>query len=231
MPLLEFIRSLVNTVLNWFLAKQGRDAEHTREQDIKLKRLLYHLLELKSWIEKEVFLDQHITKFLTLYENAIANDLPDGVLSLEKKRPWMIKQIKKVVFSVDKYSVTASNIETILIDLSEIDPLFAFQLSGIYNITEKMNILKSYLNDSMEQGEDSCEGREFIFEDVLRPQLVNDVFVQIQQDILKVAKMIDKKTYEKIISMNTIIPAAPDEAEFKRFMAPVLKKLRKSAYN
>jgi len=46
--------------------------------------------------------------------------------------------------------------------------------------------------------------------------------------VLEVAKMIDVKTYDKVISMNQQADQPIDEAEFKRFMAPIITKILKA---
>jgi len=226
--MLEFITSPINTFFNWGLSKLNRNAEHKHEERTKLKRLLYCLLELRNWLQKEVFLDEQIGQFMTLYEREIALEWPGGDVLLRSKRPLIIKLIKKAIFSVDKYTATSSKIQNTLAELSEINPLFAHELSDIYNITEKLDMLKTYMDAAMAELEDPLEEGSFIMEDVLRPQLVNDVFVQIQVHTQEVAKMIDHKIYEEVKLKSRAAIAPIDENDFRRFMSPILKKLRKA---
>jgi len=69
---------------------------------------------------------------------------------------------KESFLSVDKFTAIAENIEITLKELSEIDPLFAFQLSGIYNITEKMEMVKSYLKQASSEIEDENQDSDAV---------------------------------------------------------------------
>jgi len=190
---------------------------------------LFNLLELKSWVEKEVFIDEQLNRLLTIYADEVGQKMPEGGVYVREKQAWMLQYIKKKFLSTDKFTAIGESIDITLKELSEIDPLFAFQLSGIYNITEKMNLVKSYLEGLSTEIEIEVEtqNNDTVFDDMLRPQIINDIFVQLQQDVLLVAKMIDMKTYEKVTGMRQQIITPIDEADFKRFMAPMITKIHK----
>jgi hypothetical protein len=225
--MLEFITSPLNTFFNWGLTKLNINIEHKRQQTVKLKRLLYNLLALKTWVEKEVHMDQQLNRLLTIYADEVGQKMPEGAIYVRSKQAWMLQYIKKKFLSTDKFTAISENIEITLKELSEIDPIFAFELSGIYNITEKLDMVKGYLDGlSAEINIDvEMQDGDIVFDEMLRPQIINEVFVQLQEHVLVVAKMIDIKTYEKVAGMRQQVITPIDEADFKRFMAPLITKI------
>src|SRR5882762_9651601 len=143
--ILNYVGPFAGVVLGWILSTQAEKARVAREDRKKLKKTLYHLLELQYRFK--------------MYEadgmkmGMIKKVLSDKLKVLPGFQPEFIDQMIKMVierFRADGSIVTESQVEELnnnfmvsVEDLAEVDPELAFRLNGKQNASMISGLLKS----------------------------------------------------------------------------------------
>lgn len=219
---------LIGVALGWGFSQVGEYFKDKKDDKKKLKKLLFNLLEIRYLLCAELGQNKMLDKSTFLikkrFKDIIGEDLPDDDMELRK----VTRDIFKTQYdNSDKIILLGNNIDNILIDLSEVDPVFAYELSGQYNVKERLakteNIMRSI------EEEIGYIPKEL--ESVLKSsELSNDFIEPLDQFILQLAKRIsnkiNKQVVEKIEIQNSIINGDNDEVE--KFVDDFIDKIKLS---
>lgn len=230
MELIKAIFPLLGVLIGWLLSESGKIFADKRQDRRKLKKLLYFLLELRFHFAKELSIELDLDKYIETIKNKMATKLgidkndPEFVLGVSAWRPFIEQILTKSKTQENKFEHLTENIDKVLIDLAEIFPILAYELSGQHNIKERLNKFDNYLSEIKTMTDEV----PFDIKQWINPKLTKELLADLDESILKIAKKIDKQTTkfskEKITKMSN----EDDDQEMETFLDEYLEKVIES---
>lgn len=153
MEWIKAILPLIGVTIGWYLSERGKIFADKRQDKRKLKKLLFFLLELRYHFAREHSNELDLDKYVNILKSKIAQKLgidenePDFNLGLKDLKPFLEQLNSKIKTQEDKFKYLAENIDIILIELAEIFPILAYELSGKHNIKERLNNADDYFDE------------------------------------------------------------------------------------
>lgn len=186
-------------IFGWGLAQFGKYYADKKEDKKKLRKLLFNLLELRHLIKKGITFESSFEDFLEACKNM---DFTDLGIDLRKEIENLDSPFKAQLFILlkdnaldsERIAYLESNIDTIIDELAEIYPIFAYELSGKYKIRERIKKANSYF-DSLTSlaGEAPFDIKEWI-----TPNLATRVLNDLDDSLKRISKTISKKVHSYI---------------------------------
>ena len=230
---MEWIRALlplVGVLIGWLLSESGKIFSDKRQDKRKLKKLLFFLLELRFHFARELSFELDISKYLTIMKSKLAekfgidkND-PELNVGMDAWKPFLLEILSKTKMPDNKFEYLSDNIDKILVELAEIFPILAHELSGQHNIKERLNNANNCFNDV----EIITNQIPFNLKEWINPKLTKALLENLDVSIEKIATKIDKETLivstEKVLKMHV----EDDEKDFNLFIDEYLNKIIES---
>lgn len=187
---------VIAVIIAWSLGYAAQLQKNTKEDKTKLKRLLYNLLELHSCLSREKNFHEKINEMMDLFMLESKKQVEISDEDMQTLKRMAIKALREHMPMQKNLPNFEAATETIIKDLSEVDPIFAFELAGKFQISEKMNVMASYLSnfDSMASG---AHAKNVLLTEVLRPQIVGTILAELEEYIHSIAKKLDRKTFRR----------------------------------
>lgn len=195
MNIISIILPLIGVVLGFTLSQFEEFFKERKNKKRTLKKLLFNLLNLYSVLYEDLKFEESIGKFFEKLLKKMSGDIGDQ----EKKELVQVKafinnNLKHHFVNEEKHKFIENNIEDIINELAEINPVFAFELDKQYKIKERVQRTDSYLTDiKLNLGEPP-----FDIEKWIRPELTNQLLKNLSEVVLDIAKSINSKTHDKI---------------------------------
>lgn len=213
MQWIDNIFVIFGVIVGWGLSQLGEYFKDRRGDKKKLKKLLFNLLELRYLLYKEFNLPLAFNEAMVLIRKKIeetsGKTLPDDDFSLTES---IIRDMIKSHFDdSDKIRSLEEDINNILIDLSEIDPVFAYELNGQYNIKERLNkvgTLRSSYNEFLKKAP-----KDIIDSFFETPQLSDNLIKSLDEFLFKLANKISHKTRKQVMEKVDIQNKMFDDVE------------------
>lgn len=194
MEWIKTILPLIGVALGWLLSESGKIFSDKRQDKRKLKKLLFFLLELRHHFSKELSIELGLDKYLDTMKNKMADKFemdrndPELNLGVNAWKPFIEQILNKNKNQNEKFEYLSDNIDKVLIDLSEIFPILAYELNGQHNIKERLNRVDNYFNEIKEMTDEI----PFDFKQWINPKLTKELINDLDESIEKVGKEIDK---------------------------------------
>ncbi|QEM12591.1 hypothetical protein [Mucilaginibacter rubeus] len=221
----EKLIPVLAVVTAWSLGFANLQSTYNRQDNIKRKRLLFNLMELRYWIEKELQLDQQLAEILELFIIELQKRLPLPEDELLGIKALMSGIIRKQFLIQPKLPDLETSIDNIVKELAEVDPVFAFELNGRFQVTDKIKSIQAYLEQVEVPEGEGPSNKEKLFDKILRPKLMTEVVKQLDEHILNIAGMISRKVLKKV--KNAVYPSDTmlDRSEVHSFLNDYITKL------
>lgn len=185
-------------------------------------------MELRYWISKELSLDVEMERIVSAYGREIVKTMSVTPGQFALVKPQIIAHLKNQVIIAGKMTGLEIPIETVVQEIAEIDPVFAFELKGKYQVTAIIEALQAQLAQATpENGQE--ETIIMVIQDVLRPALLQDLFKELNSHILVIAGLIDKKTHRQLLAGHTGQAVRINETELNSRMSAYVKHLAVAA--
>jgi hypothetical protein len=227
MEWIKTILPLIGVVLGWLLSESGKIFADKKQDKRKLKKLLFFLLELRYHFAKELSNEIDLGKYINILKGKMAgkfvidkNDL-DFNLGINAWKPLLEQLLSKNKTQDDKFKYLAENIDKILIELAEIFPILAYELSGQHNIKERLNNLDNYFNEIQSMTDEM----PFDIKQWINPKLTKELLDDLDESIEKIAKQIDTQTLHISNDKITKMSFEDDNNEMERFIDEYLEKV------
>jgi len=220
---IELIIPLIGVALGWGLSEQAKLWADKRQDSRKLKRLLYFILELRFHFSRELNAQKDIDNYLeTMVEKLKVEFGTEVEIGVEMYKPFVKQILQKNFQDDDQIAFLEENIDTVIIDLAEVFPVFAYELSGQHRIKERLKLAENNLSEVDEW----INQMPFDFKDWFRPKLTQDLLKDLDDNIERIARRISKSTWkqtsEKIGKMET-----PVHSDLDEFVNDYIEKIRK----
>ena len=227
MEWIKTILPLIGVLVGWLLAESGKIFTDKRQDKRKLKKLLFFLLELRYHFAKELSIELDLDKYLIIIKDKLASkfgiDKEDDEfnLGLDAWKPFIKNLISKTKLNDDKFEFLAKNIDGILIELAEIFPIIAYELSGQHNIKERLNKVSIYFKEA----EEVTNELPFDIQEWIKPKLTKDLLEDLDESIVKIGDKIDKKIKHDVQIKISEMNFDNDEPDFESFIDEYLDKI------
>src|ERR1700743_3777153 len=87
--------SIITCLLAWFLGVFSKLSDLKLQERRKLNLLIYNLLELKFWLDKEVLLDYKLTELLDIYWKEMEETISGYSKEMNSMRESQLKGLKE----------------------------------------------------------------------------------------------------------------------------------------
>lgn len=195
----KIISPLIGVLIGWLLSESGKLFLDIRQNKRKLRKLLFFLLELRFYFTREHSIELEINKYINLLKTRISEKLRiteydiELSLGIDTWKPLIVKLVSNNHTQEEKYKYLAENIDKMLIEMAEIYPILAYELSGRHNIKERLNNVENYINDLLSE----VDKMPFDIKQWINPKLTKDLLEDLDESIEKIGKQIGKATLKK----------------------------------
>jgi hypothetical protein len=225
---LPIITAIISGLLVWALGRWNANKDEHKQEKKRLNRLLYNMLELKHWVDKEISAEPFIARYMGKMTAAIKTLDPEKTEAEIVEMAGLISAgIKRVIFKQPQLPRLEQNIAEIVRDYSEINPFFAFDLTGKYQLTENLELMKEYLVGVVPEDIDMPEATAFMNQ-LLRPTMLADLQRDLITHLPQIAKMINDHTLKMINENHLSQKAEIDEGELENYCQEMIPRLMAS---
>ena len=191
MEWLKIIIPLLGVLIGWGLSEMTGFFSNKRQDKRKLKRLIFFLLELRFHFHRELIAKNQINVILNNTLIKLRNKIPDMPdLDTTVYKPLITEIFKKMFADKNQLKFLEENIDSVIIDLSEIYPVFAYELNGQHKIKERLKEVE----DCLEEFSSVLEEQSLNLKDWLEPKLTLELMKDLDFNIIKIAAKIGYKT-------------------------------------
>ncbi len=195
---LKYFGPLIGVFIGWLLTRKNDKDKLVREDKRKLKRTLKTLLDLRY----EINLVRRDEDFINIYVETVKTKFGElGQLDTEQTNriiDLLKKMIEEAGLTITKQTskTTKENFEKAVDNLSEIDPILAYRLSGKQNIQEFFGEWEEISKKSLDEWmTDKDEVKNMIQH--FRPKLLNEAITDLDSVLIEIATQIDSGTLSK----------------------------------
>jgi hypothetical protein len=225
MTFIPIIGALITGLLGWLIARLNIRSDEKKQERKRLRRLLYNMLELKSWVDKvisaEMFTDSYADKMLVAI----------GVRYPEKQQEELVEMkdilsplLKKMILDQPQNPWLEQNINEIIREFSEIDPFFAYDLTGKYQLNEMLERIKNSVSNLVAEAESAPQASLFL-DHLLRPVMMVELQRDLKIHLPQIAKLIDKKTLAIVQSKYLDTEVLNNDAALESYCNEMLPRL------
>ncbi|MCL6273384.1 hypothetical protein M3P19_05145 [Muricauda sp. 2012CJ35-5] len=186
---------VVTLIIGWALSEFGKLSSERKNDRKNLKKLLFNLLEIR-WLLKRDFefkeeLTTYIEKFEIKVEQKFGQDAAQGAHLIE---PIITQILKEKLIRPNRIEEIENRIGSIVDNLSEIYPIFAYELTDVYRIRERIEGIECYFEEISERIEYvTPEMKEWA-----KPRISNELIKRLEEYILDISGKINRKTQKGI---------------------------------
>ncbi len=194
MEWLKTILPLFGVLVGWLLSEGGKLFADKKQNKRKLNKLLFYLLELRYRFARQLSLENDMNKYLEVLKkklNEMGVDVSDSEVSEGNiiMKPMIEKLIEEIKQETGDLGPLSTSIDTILNELSEVDPFLAYELNGQHNIKGRLESAKNYISNVK-----SLENKiPFDIGDIINPKLTKELLNDLEDSIDKIAGRVGKK--------------------------------------
>ncbi len=195
---IRYFGPLIGVFIGWLLTRKNDKDKLVREDKRKLKRTLKTLLDLRY----EINLVRRDEDFINIYVETVKTKFGElGQLDTEQTNriiDLLKKMIEEAGLTITKQTskTTKENFEKAVDNLSEIDPILAYRLSGKQNIQEFFGEWEEISKKSLDEWmTDKDEVKNMIQH--FRPKLLNEAITDLDSVLIEIATQIDSGTLSK----------------------------------
>jgi len=201
MTWIDKILPILGVALGWLLSQYGKYSSDKKNDKRKLKRLLYNLLELRWFLNIDLNIEKDINKFLAHTKERFSSEFSGNEDEIEnglnKIKPILMEQLKTKLIDFNRIKEIELNINNTLVELSEIYPVFAYQLDGQYKIRERVDKTNNYIK----QFEKYFTKMDFELQKKMQPKLADNFLSTLDYSIVKISKKIGRKTKKDVLEI------------------------------
>jgi hypothetical protein len=218
------LSSIIVCLLAWCLNLLGKLGEQQLQDSKKINRVVFNLLELKFWVEKELALEAQLTPLLDRYVKDLAsNQIALTEQFISQMRSVVSAQVKHLLSEGGEIPEIEGKLDEIVSELAEVDPIFAFVLKDKYKLTP--HILRARQLITGLAGADNPEIQAQVINGLMRPRILADLGQELDQNLPALAKKAGRKTYRGYKKLVLQQPVPIDAEKLNAFMEGYVRDL------
>ena len=225
-----FIFSAIGIALGWFLSQLSQWWRVRQEDKKTLKQVLFNLLEIHN-----IFSRYDVEKPTEIISEKILKEISNEQATQESKQ-----QIQQILLNLYKPFVNEQmyqeiqNIEekyqSAISELSKIDPLAAYYLSGKTSILDKLELIEDWFTEYMETFAAAEQGtdKKINLMDLLKPNIMDEAITDTEKQIISIAWKINPVVWwntKNVIAKNKRMSNNEWEKKIDRFYDDLKSKI------
>ena len=151
----------------------------------------------------------------------------ESVKDSEHLKPIITNILKNSIVQPSKIAQIEENIDLTISELSEIYPIFAYELSGSYKIKEKLDSAEQYFQTISIQFDEEFPAE---IKDWIKPKISTELILNFDEYIKAIAKKIGRKT-ENNVSEKLNPKDEIDISELDKLIEEYVIKIKKTMPN
>jgi len=196
MDWIDKILPVIGVALGWLLSQFGKFSADRKNDKRKLKKLLFNLLELRWLLERELHLKSAMNTLTTALVDKLKPEFGAEIEpGVEMMKPILLEFVKDKIVEPEKMKEVETNIDLIIAELSEIYPVFAYELKGQYRIKERFEKSEAFFD----QIKGYMEEAPFDMMDLIKPPLTDGLLKELDHFIISIANKIGRKTKKEVL--------------------------------
>lgn len=218
---------VVTLIIGWGISEYGKYSLERKNNGKKFKKLLFNLLELRWLLKKETDLNKDITTYIERLKEKLLKEFgAEAIEGIDMVKPIIIELLKNNIVEPNKIKNIEENIDLTINELSEIYPVFAYELSDKYKIKERLEAADKYFKEASELLENMPDE----LTNWVQPQLSQDLFLELDENIISIANNINRKT-KKAIEKKLSYSNNNNFEEVDDFINQYIEKIKTMANN
>lgn len=217
---IKAIIPIVALVVGFFLGEQGKNRNTIKEDRKKLNKLVFYLLELRVYLVSELKLSEELDEILFKLKAFLVERLGPSIEFDPGQVKPLLEPILQKHITTNQLEYLENNADTIIGELAESFPIFAYELIGKYKIKDRLKKADAYFQDI------SSLTKEFPFDlkEWIAPKMTEKLLEEYDYDLKKIASRLGKKiladTEEKIELQDK-----RDDTEMEKYFHEYVNKL------
>ncbi len=228
MEIVKIVSPLIGVLLGFGLAQFGEFFKERKAKKKTLKKLLFNLLELNNVLDQELDFENSISDFMNKFlERFPEEDQRQSKSELPLVIDYLSTNLKDHFIENEKVSYLEENIDSIIHDLSEIYPLFAYELNGQYKVKEHLRKTEDYFDKVTQITEEEFP---VDIKNWMTPKITSKLIKRLQDYILEISKSIGRGTYKEVKN-NILDKSNSDNPELDKFLNEYFDKVQSLSNN
>lgn len=195
MNIIDKFLPILGVAIGWGLSEFSKSILDRKNDKRKFKKLLFNLLELRWLLKREVNLIQDISVYLEKLKSKLEIEFgKESNGELDFFKPIITEILKEKIVDPVKIKLMESNLDITILELSEIYPVFAYELSDRYKIKEKLEKADKYF----EEVSSYIENFPIDIKEWIQPKLSEELIDELDKYILAIARKIGWRTKKNI---------------------------------
>ena len=187
----KIIAPFIGVFIGWGLSEYGKVWADRKKDKRKLKRLLYFLLELRFQVRRELSIEKEISDYLKLAQEKLSEEFRKQVeIEMNQAFPFIKDSIKRHLGDDNQIEFLEANIDEVILELAEVHPIFAYELSGQYKIKDRLSRADKYFNEF----DELIKQMPFDFKDWFQPKITQDLMTDLDDNVTRIAAKINRTT-------------------------------------
>ena len=218
--ILPILGTLLGVVIGWGLTRYDKLSAKKEEDTKKLKKLLFNLLRLRKLLKTIEGIDATLDKLFTRVKEmaSYTPEITDDE-DFELKKGEVARFVKGNFLSSKELEHLSGLIPEIALELSEVDPVFAYEIAGKYNLKDKLLSIDSYVSDVESLvGEIPTGVKEWV-----QPNIVSKIVNDLDENIRRISESIGKSTLRNVLIELEEKPGEED-AKIEKMLVSVFEK-------
>lgn len=192
MKWITVVLPIFTLLIGFVLAQFGDLFKERKEKKRKFKKLLFNLLSLHNIIKKDfnslTFVEEYVPEVISKLR---PEDRECAIRDLDILMPKLKLAFKNSFVEAEKVERLEKSIDSIIEDISEIYPIFAYELSEEYKIKDKLKSFEAYIESMRNQ---TNEEIPIELKNWLNSQITESIIEKMEYYIQSSAVSINKDT-------------------------------------
>lgn len=221
MDWINTVLPVVTLIIGWALSEYGKFSTDRKNDKKKLKRLLFNLLEIRWLLKRGFEIKNEISTYLERFEIKLKNKFgPDAAQETYLIEPIITEILRDKLVKPDRVKEIETRIDDIIDELSEIYPIFAYELTEVHRIRERIEGIEAYFEEISERIEQMPQE----IKDWIRPKFSNELLEQLDDYILKIAGKVSWMTKRNVSKKYLKKDKTKDVEEIDKFLDEFIQK-------
>jgi hypothetical protein len=228
----KIILPLIGVCLGWVLNEYGNYKKDNKNDKRKLNTLLFNLLEIRYQVSRILNLEKELKLYTERLKIKVKQELNIDITNTGVDiDDALIKSTKDFFFNQhfndNRIENLTKEVDEIIKNLSEIDPVLAYKLSGQYDLKNNLKSSAPIIINFLEKkGEDKNSISEF--NNFINPFFERRILDDFDKILFEISKRVSRKTKKQVIEIVNRQNSKPQE-EIDSFIDDFISKLQRDS--
>ncbi|MBV6646717.1 MAG: hypothetical protein KI790_14770 [Cyclobacteriaceae bacterium] len=224
MDWLKTLSPFIGVVTGWGLAELSKFRASRKVDRQKINKLIFFFLEIRFQFSREISLEKRLSQLFNHINEKLGDKLKEHDYSINLLYPSIRSMFQEQFSDSEKLDYLNTNIDEAILELSEIMPTLAYDLSEQHNIKERLSFMSRYLSEY----ETELAQTPFNWDDWIQGKFNDSIVDELGDSLIYLAKMSSKKlsedVKERLVDQDQEMTVSP---EFEKYLEQYFQKIQK----